>query len=106
MLHHLQAMKIILLKLFRICMFKDPNLAENLTRCQNSFFLRTPQSSWSSFFSKSAPNLQNIINPKPLELGTSTPPVCHVSHVMCHMSCVTCNMSGVRCHMSVVTFHL
>ena len=31
MLHHLQAMKMILLKLFLICTFKDPNLAENLT---------------------------------------------------------------------------
>ena len=45
------------------------------------------------------PNLQNIINTKPLELGTShfdtmaTTPC--VSHDTCHMSCVACHVSRV-----------
>ena len=43
-LHHLQVMKIIFLKVFLICMFKDANLAENLLNCW------TPWSSWSLFF--------------------------------------------------------
>ena len=30
-LHHLQAMKITFLKLFQICMFKNPNLADIFT---------------------------------------------------------------------------
>ena len=52
------------------------------------------------------PNLQNIITPKPLELGTwslrqcSSPPACHVR---CQVSGVRCQVSGVRCHMSGVT---
>ena len=53
------------------------------------------------------PNLPDIINPKPLELGSwnfermFTPPPC----VTCHMSGVTRHMSGVRCHVSSVTCH-
>ena len=49
-------------------------------------------------------NLQHIINPKPLELGSwnferiSTSD--HVSHVTCHKSHVTCHVSGVRCQVS------
>ena len=41
------------------------------------------------------PNLQDIINPKTLELGSwsfermCTPNKCHMTHVMCHMSGVT-----------------
>ena len=51
-----------------------------------------------------SPNLQNIINPKLLELGTwnfetmfTTP--C-VSWVNCHVSCVMCHVSHVTCHLS------
>ena len=53
------------------------------------------------------PNLQNIINYKPEELGSRnfermfTPH--NLSHVTCCMSRVTCHMSRVMCHMSHVT---
>ena len=52
------------------------------------------------------PNLQNIINHKPEELGSwnfermFTPTTCHMSHVTCHVSHITCHTSRVRCHMS------
>ena len=50
-LHHLQAMKMIFLKLFLSCTFKDPNLAENLKNLAIFFFFNlTSQSSWSLFF--------------------------------------------------------
>ena len=38
-----------ILKLFLICMFKYPNLAENLTNLGEFFFNWTPQSLWSLF---------------------------------------------------------
>ena len=55
-------------------------------------------------------NLQNIISPKPLELGgwiferILTPHhvshiTCHMSFVMCHVSHFTCLMSRIKCHM-------
>ena len=47
---HLQAMKMIFLKLFLICTFKDPNLAENLTNLKIFFLNLTLWSSRSSFF--------------------------------------------------------
>ena len=51
MLHHLQAMKKIFFKLFLICTFKDPDLAEKFTYlAENIFFKLTPRSSWSLFF--------------------------------------------------------
>ena len=56
------------------------------------------------------PNLQNIINPKPLELGTSsfdtmaTKPC--VLHDTCFMSCVACQVSGVRCQVAHVNCHM
>ena len=54
MLHHLQAMNMIFLKVFLICMFNDPYLAENLTNlAENLEKSWTPQSSWSYFFSDS-----------------------------------------------------
>ena len=49
------------------------------------------------------PNIQDIISPKPLELGSwhferiFIPPH-HASHVTCHVSHLTCQVSGVRCH--------
>ena len=50
------------------------------------------------------PNLQNIINPKPLKIGTWNFKrwftSLHWSPVMCHMSCVMCHMSHAMCHMS------
>ena len=56
------------------------------------------------------PNLQDIINPKPLKLGTwnfgsmfpST--ICHMSHVRCQVSDVRCHVSHVMCQMSHVFF--
>ena len=36
-------------------------------------------------------NLQNILNPKPIELMLYN--IHHLSHVMCHMSLVTCNIT-------------
>ena len=57
------------------------------------------------------PNLQNIINSKPLKLErlfTQHPMShvrCYISCVTCHMSCVTCHVSHVTCHMSHVTFY-
>ena len=59
-------------------------------------------------FLEKVTDLQNIITPKPIELGTwysetmFTPTcvshvTCHVSHVPCHMSQVTCHMSHVQC---------
>ena len=51
MLHHLQAMKMTFLKLFFICMFKDPKLAEKWTNlAKNPKKNLTPRSSWSLFF--------------------------------------------------------
>ena len=50
------------------------------------------------------PDLQKIINPKPLELETwhfermFTPH--HVLHVICHLSYITCHVSPVTSHMS------
>ena len=49
--------------------------------------------------------LQDIINPKSLELGSCfermfTPR--HVSHVICQVSRVTCQVSGVMCQVSSV----
>ena len=70
------------------------------------------------------PNLQNIINHKPEELGSwnsermLTPynmshvkchmsnVTCQMSHVACHVSHVTCDMWHVKCHMSHVTCHM
>ena len=50
-LHHVQAMKIVFLKLFLICMFKDANLAEKLTNLAENLLKSWNQwSSWSSFF--------------------------------------------------------
>ena len=60
------------------------------------------------------PNLQNIINHKPEELGSwnfermFTPHnmsqvTCCMSRVMCHVSHVTCCMSCVTCHVLCVT---
>ena len=52
------------------------------------------------------PDLQNIINLKPLELKFCeivhpTPCVtCHLSRVNCHVSPVICHLSCVTCHMS------
>ena len=44
-------MKMTLLKLFLICTFKDPNLADKLTNLVENLFKKfTPRSSWSSFF--------------------------------------------------------
>ena len=57
------------------------------------------------------PNLQNIKNPKLLELESWNfekmlpPTMCHMSHVTCHVSHVRCQVSGVRCHVwSVFSF--
>ena len=53
------------------------------------------------------PDIHNIINPKPSELGTSncdtmaTTPC--VSHDTCHVLRVTCQVSGVTCQVSHVT---
>ena len=64
--------------------------------------LQTPLWLIDSFSHHFPPNLQDIINPKTLELGSwnfermFTPH--HVSHVRCHVSCVRCQVSGVRCH--------
>ena len=33
----------------------------------------------------------------------SSPPVCHVTHVICHVSHVSCHVSGVICQVSHVT---
>ena len=49
---HLLAMKIIFLKLFLICMFKDRNLAENLTNLED-FFLFNSAEFMEFVFSKS-----------------------------------------------------
>ena len=56
------------------------------------------------------PDLQNIINPKLLELGSYnfetifTPTMCHLSDVRCHVSGVVCHVSWVRCQVSDITF--
>ena len=48
---HLQAIKMICLKLFLICKLKDPNLAKKLTNlAENLLKNLTPRSSWSLFF--------------------------------------------------------
>ena len=69
--------------------------------------LQTPLLLINSMSPPFPPNLQTIITPKPLDLGTwdfytmfTTP--C-VPHDTCHMSGVTCQVSVVRCHMSGVT---
>ena len=49
------------------------------------------------------PNLQNIINPKPLELGTWN---AYTMFTTFHVSCVTCQVSPVTCHLSPVFFLL
>ena len=56
------------------------------------------------------PDLQKIITPKPLELGSwylatmfTTP---YVSHVTCHVYSVMRQTSCVTCHMSHVKFHV
>ena len=47
------------------------------------------------------PNLQHIINPKPLELGSWNFERMFTPH---HVSCVICHASHVRCHVSCVMF--
>ena len=53
-------------------------------------------------------NLQDIINPKPLELGTwtfgSMFTLHHVSHITCQVSGVRCQFSRVTCQMSHVIY--
>ena len=56
------------------------------------------------------PNLQNIINPKPLELGTSSfdtmatkPCVLHDTYFM---PCVACQVSRVRCQVAHFNCHM
>ena len=44
------------------------------------------------------PNLQDIINPKPLELGSWNFHPHHLSHVTCHVSHVRCHKPGVMYH--------
>ena len=69
-----------------------------------SWFIHSVSQSVSQPF---PPNLQNIINRKPEELGSwnfermFTPH--NMSHVTCRMSRVTCHMWHVTCHMSHVT---
>ena len=56
------------------------------------------------------PNLQDIINPQPLELGSwnvgrvFTPH--HVSHVTCDVSHFACQISHVTCQVSTVRSHM
>ena len=55
-LHHLQAIKMTFLKLFFICMFKDPKLAEKWTNlAENPKKPLTPRSSWSLFIPSLGP---------------------------------------------------
>ena len=55
-------------------------------------------------------NLQDIINPKPLELGTwtfgSMFTLHHVSHITCQVSGVRCQFSRVTCQMSHVIYFI
>ena len=85
---------------------------------QKSFFFNRPgvagavlksASSLIYYFSEPfPPNLQNIINHKPEELGSwnfermFTPH--NMSYVTCCMSCVTCHVSYVTCHMKFFLF--
>ena len=56
------------------------------------------------------PDIENIINPKPLKLLSwhferlFTPH--HVSCVTCHVSAAMCHLSRVTCHVSPVTCHI
>ena len=56
------------------------------------------------------PDLQNIIHPKQLELGSwnfekmFNPH--QVSHIRCQVSGVRCQVTGVTCHVSNVTCHV
>ena len=56
------------------------------------------------------PNIQDIINPKPLDQGSwifeRMITFHHVSHVTCQVSGVTCHVSLVRCQVLKVRCHM
>ena len=86
----------LLFSMVPINLVNRPSVAEALLQTALSFIKWPNHASWKY--------LQNIINPKPLELGTwyfetmfITPCVSgviyHVSHVTCYVSCSTCHVS-------------
>ena len=85
-----------------ICIFNRPGVAGAVLQSPPSLI------HWPSH--PFPPNLQDIINDKPLELGSwnfeRMFTTHNMSHVTCHMSCVTCHVSHVMCNMSHVTCHV
>ena len=83
------------------CIFNRPGVAGAVLQSASSL-IQSPRGHF-------LPNLQNIINHKPEELGRwnfermFTPH--YMSHVTCRISRVTCHVSHATCNMSHVLWH-